>query len=71
MNRIFRWILWIAGLVILLLYPWLFGIYDTNVFVLFAIFALFAVSFNLLLGFTGLLSFGHAMFFGLGVTVRP
>jgi len=66
MNRIFRWILWIAGLVILLLYPWLFGIYDTNVFVLFAIFALFAVSFNLLLGFTGLLSFGHAMFFGVG-----
>jgi len=63
MIRIFRWILWIAGL---LLYPWLFGIYDTNVFVIFAIFALFSVSFNLLLGFTGLLSFGHAMFFGVG-----
>jgi branched-chain amino acid transport system permease protein len=27
-------------------------------------FALFACAFNLLLGFTGLLSFGHAMFFG-------
>ena len=66
MNRIFKWILWIAGIVILILYPWLFGIYDTNVLVLFAIFALFAVSFNLLLGFTGLLSFGHAMFFGVG-----
>ncbi len=26
-------------------------------------FALFAVAFNLLIGFTGLLSFGHAMFF--------
>ena len=27
-------------------------------------FALFAAAFNLLLGFTGLLSFGHAAFFG-------
>jgi branched-chain amino acid transport system permease protein len=32
----------------------------------FVIFALFAVSFNILLGFTGLLSFGHAAFFGIG-----
>ena len=30
------------------------------------IFSLFAVSFNILLGFTGLLSFGHAAFFGIG-----
>jgi branched-chain amino acid transport system permease protein len=30
------------------------------------IFALFAVSYNLLLGYAGLLSFGHAMFFGVG-----
>lgn len=30
------------------------------------IFALFAVSYNLLLGYAGLLSFGHAMFFGIG-----
>src|ERR1700743_2167405 len=28
-------------------------------------FALFAVSFNLLLGYAGLLSFGHAAFFGM------
>ena len=28
-------------------------------------FALFACAFNLLIGFTGLLSFGHAMFFGV------
>lgn len=32
----------------------------------FIVFALFAVSFNILLGFTGLLSFGHAAFFGIG-----
>ena len=30
------------------------------------IFCLFAISFNLLFGYTGLLSFGHAAFFGLG-----
>jgi branched-chain amino acid transport system permease protein len=32
-------------------------------------FALFACAFNLLLGFTGLLSFGHAAFFGVGAYV--
>jgi len=32
-------------------------------------FALFACAFNLLLGFTGLLSFGHAAFFGSGAYV--
>lgn len=32
-------------------------------------FALFAGAFNLLLGFTGLLSFGHAMFFGFAAYV--
>jgi branched-chain amino acid transport system permease protein len=30
------------------------------------IFGLFAMGFNLLLGYTGVLSFGHAMYFGLG-----
>jgi branched-chain amino acid transport system permease protein len=58
--------LWGALLVVLLFYPSLFGVYFTNVFVTFAIFALYAVTLNLLLGFTGLLSFGHAMFFGAG-----
>jgi len=33
------------------------------------IFGLYAVSYNLLLGYAGLLSFGHAMFFGLGAFV--
>ncbi len=32
-------------------------------------FALFACAFNLLIGFTGLLSFGHAMFFGFAAYV--
>ncbi|MBW2142069.1 MAG: branched-chain amino acid ABC transporter permease [Deltaproteobacteria bacterium] len=66
MNKTIKWIIWVTLLVCLLIYPKIFGIYYTNVFVTFAIFALFATSFNLLLGFTGLLSFGHAMYFGAG-----
>ena len=31
------------------------------------IFGLFAMSLNLLLGYTGLVSFGHAAYFGIGV----
>jgi len=65
-SRALGRILWAALLVVLLFYPTLFGIYFSNVFVTFGIFALYAVSLNLLLGYTGLLSFGHAMFFGAG-----
>lgn len=61
-----RWIAGVAALAVLLAYPSLFGIYFTNAFVTFGIFAVYSVSLNLLLGFTGLLSFGHAMFFGAG-----
>jgi branched-chain amino acid transport system permease protein len=66
MKKRIKAIVWAIVLVILALYPWLFGIYFTNVIVTCAIFALFAVSYNLLLGYTGLFSFGHAMFFGAG-----
>ena len=66
MSKTTKWILWAVILAILLIYPRAFGIYFTNVFVIFAIYALFSVSFNLLLGYTGLLSFGHAMYFGAG-----
>ena len=55
-----------VGLVILAIYPQVVGIYYTNVFVGFAIFGLYAVTLNLLLGYMGVLSFGHAMFFGAG-----
>jgi branched-chain amino acid transport system permease protein len=66
MNRTVKWVLWIGILIFLAFYPKLFGPYFTNVFVNFAVFALYAVSFNLLLGYTGLFSFGHAMYFGAG-----
>ncbi|MCP4668016.1 MAG: branched-chain amino acid ABC transporter permease, partial [Deltaproteobacteria bacterium] len=66
MNRTVKWILWAIILAVLAVYPRLFGIYYTNAFVIFAVFALYAVTFNLLMGYTGLLSFGHAMYFGAG-----
>lgn len=66
MGNLKKWIGWAVLLIALVLYPRIFGIYYTNVFVTFAIFALFAVTLNLLLGYTGLLTFGHAMFFGTG-----
>jgi len=66
MNKKVQWILWAGLIVILALYPKLFGIYYTNLFVTFAVFAVYSVTFNLLLGYTALFSFGHAMFFGMG-----
>ncbi len=65
-RRVGRSVLGVLALVVLALYPTLFGIYFTNVFVTFGIFALYSVSLNMLLGYTGLLSFGHAMYFGAG-----
>jgi branched-chain amino acid transport system permease protein len=65
-TKIMNPVLWLALLAILIFFPKLFGLYYTNVFLTFMIFAVYAVAVNVLLGFTGLLSFGHAMFFGAG-----
>ena len=61
-----KWIGWAVLIAGLVLYPRLLGIYYTNLFVTLAVFGLYSVSFNMLLGYTGLLSFGHALFFGAG-----
>lgn len=52
--------------VLLIVVPLLFPRYQIVLMTEVVIFSLFAVSFNLLLGYAGLLSFGHAMFFGTG-----
>jgi branched-chain amino acid transport system permease protein len=49
--------------------PWLGSRYDTFLAEQVAIDALFAVSLNLLLGTTGLVSFGHVAYFGVGAYV--
>jgi len=46
--------------------PWVGSRYDTFLGTQIAIYALFALSLNLLLGTTGLVSFGHAAYFGIG-----
>lgn len=66
MNKKRLWLVWAGLIIVLILYPKVAGIYYTNFFVTFAIFSVFSVSYNFLLGYTGLFSFGHAMFFGTG-----
>ncbi len=61
LSQATRWT-YVALLVFALIAPTL-GLYPVFVMKLLC-FALFACAFNLLLGFTGLLSFGHAAFFG-------
>jgi branched-chain amino acid transport system permease protein len=52
--------------VVLLLVPLVVDVYQTQLFTYALIFAIAALGFNLLLGYTGLLSFGHSAYFGLG-----
>ena len=66
-NRVTR-ITYLVMLAALLLAPTM-GIYPVFLMKLLC-FALFACAFNLLLGFTGLLSFGHAAFFGFSAYVQ-
>jgi branched-chain amino acid transport system permease protein len=56
-----RWILLTAGLVAALVLPWL--VYPPVAMDIVAM-ALFAIALDILLGYTGLLSFGHAAFWG-------
>jgi branched-chain amino acid transport system permease protein len=49
-----------------LILPWVGSRYDTFLGTQIAIYSLFAMSLNLLLGTTGLVSFGHAAYFGIG-----
>ena len=63
MNSQRAWTLLVCTLLVLL--P--FGLSDFWIFIAIEVlaFALYALSFNLLLGFGGMLSFGHAAFFAL------
>jgi branched-chain amino acid transport system permease protein len=65
-NKLSRWILWGVVIILLAVLPRLVNFYYLNLFVAFAIYSLYAVTLNLLLGYMGVLSFGHAMFFGFG-----
>jgi|FEC22Drversion2_1045045.scaffolds.fasta_scaffold00349_32 branched-chain amino acid transport system permease protein len=66
--------LWLAAIVLALAIPWLFFDWSKGRHSGFALtmlseiglMSVFALSFNMLMGQTGLLSFGHAILFGLG-----
>jgi branched-chain amino acid transport system permease protein len=54
-------------LILFLLVPFLFPSFKTvDLAIKIVIFALLVASFDILLGYTGILSFGHGMFFGIG-----
>jgi branched-chain amino acid transport system permease protein len=59
------WLLALAALA-LLAFPAIAGKFYLQLFSTIMIMAIFAMSLNLLVGFTGLVSLGHAAFFGLG-----
>lgn len=52
--------------VALALLPTFIGLYQTELLIYGLTFAIAALGFNLLLGYTGLLSFGHSAYFGMG-----
>jgi branched-chain amino acid transport system permease protein len=56
----------IPVVVVLALLPTVIGLYQTELLIYGLTFAIAALGFNLLLGYTGLLSFGHSAYFGVG-----
>lgn len=67
MARGISWIrslLIVVGVVVLLLLPRVIPVYYTHLLILTFIYGLMAMSLDLLMGYTGLTSFGHAAYFG-------
>ena len=66
---LFRIALAIGLAALLLVAPWVLTVVQTRMLTEIVYFSLFAVSFNLLFASSGLLSFGHSAYFGLGAYV--
>lgn len=58
--------IYLVGAVLLLVLPVIAGNYLLHIFILSLLFALFALSWNLVVGYSGIVSFGHQAFFGIG-----
>ena len=56
----------VPALAVLLLLPQVVGVYQVQLLAYGLVMAVATLGFNLLLGYTGLLSFGHSAYFGLG-----
>ena len=56
----------VALIAVLALLPWVLARHQLSLLTDLLIFGLFALSLDLIMGYTGLVSFGHAAYFGLG-----
>jgi branched-chain amino acid transport system permease protein len=65
-GQLVRFAPFIAGGIILIVLPAILPAYVQTIWTKFLIFAIFATSFDLIYGHAGLLSLGHAAFFGAG-----
>lgn len=57
---------WVIAVLIFLLLPWLIPLSFVHLLSEVFIYAIFATALNLVLGYGGMISFGHACFFGIG-----
>jgi len=65
-GQLIRFVPYIAGGIILVVLPAVLPSYLQGIWTKFVIFAIFATSYDLIYGHTGLLSLGHAAYFGAG-----
>jgi branched-chain amino acid transport system permease protein len=61
-----NWTKILIGLFVLVILPFILSKFYLHLLTTILIMSLFAMSFNLLLGYTGIVSFGHSAFFGMG-----
>jgi branched-chain amino acid transport system permease protein len=64
-GYVHRWVPYLLILAVLVVVPLLVGTYTQGMITKVLIFALFAMSLDVIMGYTGLVSFGHAAYFGL------
>ena len=58
--------LWAVFLILAVLVPLVTGEYIKSLFILICVWIMMTISINLIYGYTGQLSLGHAAFFGIG-----
>ena len=65
-SRVRHWLFFIVFFIVLAVLPKLISEFRLNLVITMLIYSLVAIGFNILLGQGGLLSFGHAAYFGIG-----
>ena len=66
LSRIYRFVLLVAFVVVAIGLPGSASLYELRVATEIVVYSCLAIGLNLILGYTGLVSFGHAAFFGIG-----